>query len=227
MSNRCCSPRSRPKRWVEKLLALALLEPVYILVGLSRMLTGLLSLWMWRWLKPEIAHNTRRIRQAMQQYRSPEVLQAQDVFSEFWNLYAAVMGFVSFILPLNLEWLMKLLLRPYQQQVEKLLRKDLQAQQLMWKWLKQINAVIEGIRHVARLLGVILIPLLILLVVTFYILWLYPHIPQNWGGQRASGRVADGGRQDPADVTQQDRCHRRSQARKQSPGGGQIALQHR
>lgn len=200
-------PDSDPtKRWVEKLLALAsltyglgfltvfvhtgrlglpvlaLLEPVYILMGLPLTLTGLLSLWIWRWLSQEIAHNTRRIRQAMQQYRSPEVLQAQDVFSEFWNLYAAVMGFVSFILPLNLDWLMKLLLRPYQQQVEELLRKDLQAQQLMWKWLKQINAVIEGIRHVARLLGVILIPLLILLVVTFYILWLYPHIPQNWGG---------------------------------------------
>lgn len=200
-------PDSDPtKRMVEKLLALAsltyglgfvtvfvhtgrlglpvlaLLEPVYILVGLPLTLTGLLSQWLWRWLSREMADNTRRIRQAMQQYRSPEALLAQDVFSEFWNLYASLMGVVSFILPFNLEWMMKLLLRPYQQQVEELLRKDLQAQQLMWKWLKQINAVIQGIRHVARLLGVILIPLLILFVVMFYIFWLYPHIPQSWGG---------------------------------------------
>lgn len=161
---------------------LTLLEPVYVLVGLPLAATGLLTLWMLRWLRQEVADNTQRIRQAMRQYRSPEALLAQDVFSEFWSLYASVMGFVSYILPLNSGWLMELLLRPYKRQVEELLRKDREAQQLMWKWLKQINAVIEGIRHVARLLGVILIPLLILFVVTFYITWLYPHIPQNWGG---------------------------------------------
>lgn len=200
-------PDSDPtKRLVEKLLALAsltyglgfvtvfvhtgrlglpvlaLLEPVYILVGLPLTAAGLLVLRMWRWLSREIAENTQRVRQAMRQYRHPQVPEYQDVYTEFWNLYTAVMGVASFVLPAPTEWLIKLLIKPYEQQAQLLLQQNPQARQLAGQFLQKLNAVAAGIKHGAHLCGFVLLIGGMLAAVTYYIIWLYPHIPQNWGG---------------------------------------------
>lgn len=194
------------RKWVESLLTLAsltyglgfltvfvhtgrlglpvltLLEPIYVLVGLPLTATGLLAFSMWRWLHQEVSGNIQRVRLAMQQYRNPHVPENQDVYTDFWNLYTAVMGVMTFVLPAPTEWLIKLVVKPYEQQARQLLRQDPQARQLAGQLLQKLNALAAGIRHGARLFGVGLLLSAVIAAVAYYIVWLYPHIPQNWGG---------------------------------------------
>jgi len=166
------------RKWVESLLTLAsltyglgfltvfvhtgrlglpvltLLEPIYVLVGLPLTATGLLAFSMWRWLHQEVSGNIQRVRLAMQQYRNPHVPENQDVYTDFWNLYTAVMGVMTFVLPAPTEWLIKLVVKPYEQQARQLLRQDPQARQLAGQLLQKLNALAAGIRHGARLFGV-------------------------------------------------------------------------
>jgi hypothetical protein len=161
---------------------LTLLEPVYVLVGLPLTLAGLLVTRIWRWLRREIGNNIDRVRQAMQQYRDPRVPQNQDVYTDFWNLYTAVMGAVTFILPAPTEWLIQLIIKPYEQQARQLMLQDARARELAGQLLQRLNALAAGVRHGVRLFGISLLVVGLIATVAAYIFWLYPRIPQSWGG---------------------------------------------
>lgn len=161
---------------------LTLLEPVYVLVGLPLTATGLLVQRIWRWLRQELRGNINRVRLAMQLYRNPQVPENQDVYTDFWNLYTAVMGVVTFILPAPTEWLIRLIIKPYEQQARQLMLQDAKARELAGQLLQRFNALAAGVRHGARLLGISMLVVALVGTVAAYIFCLYPRIPQNWGG---------------------------------------------
>ena len=161
---------------------LTLLEPVYVLVGLPLTAAGLLLRCIWHWLQQEIAGNIQRVRLAMQQYRDPQVAENQDVYTDFWNLYTALMGVVTFILPAPTEWLIRLIIKPYEHQARQLMLQDARAREFAGKFLQKINALAAVLRHGARLFGVSLLVAGLLGAVAAYIFWLYPLVPQQWGG---------------------------------------------